>query len=228
MIQTLCWEDFDLHLGGSPLTILKSCTTLNPWETIVSWFYKGIIIPGFLRWCRISSIHRSSDSPSNSMMIFWPGSAACNCEPWATLCVCSFHFSDFPNPLAGHDGTARLACRFCLRLCAFLILSSILHCDLSRFSRLNSQLATLNFLKYWCRVGLGFLHPRKAIFGSEVVSARPPSTAWTSTTWPRRRSRTSSTLQPLGSDRLPMAQTVAPLVLAQLGFFQVPVEPANK
>ena len=37
----------------------KSCTTLKPWEIMVCWYiYREVSIRGFLRWCRISSIHR--------------------------------------------------------------------------------------------------------------------------------------------------------------------------
>ena len=35
----------------------KYCTALKPRETMICWYLQGIIMPGFLRWCRISSIH---------------------------------------------------------------------------------------------------------------------------------------------------------------------------
>ena len=35
----------------------KSCNKLNHTKPLFVGIYRGIIIPGFLRWCRISSIH---------------------------------------------------------------------------------------------------------------------------------------------------------------------------
>ena len=47
----------------------KSCTTWKPWETIVCWYLqKNQIIPGVLRWCRISSIHSSLHVLKNGLL----------------------------------------------------------------------------------------------------------------------------------------------------------------
>ena len=40
-----------------------TCRALKPRDTIVCWYLQGIIIPGPLRWCRISSIHSSFNTP---------------------------------------------------------------------------------------------------------------------------------------------------------------------
>ena len=40
----------------------QSCTTWKPWDTIFIGIYRGIIMSGFLGWCRISSIHSRSSS----------------------------------------------------------------------------------------------------------------------------------------------------------------------
>ena len=52
---------FHLPIGqpilGTYCGWIKSCATLKPWETIVVDVSRGIIIQGFLRWFRNSSIH---------------------------------------------------------------------------------------------------------------------------------------------------------------------------
>ena len=47
-------------------------TTLKPWETMFCWYLQGNqIIPGFLGWGRISSIHSTT---ATSSCIHWPAS----------------------------------------------------------------------------------------------------------------------------------------------------------
>ena len=54
----------------------ESCTTWKPWEIITFvGIYRGIIIPGSLRWCRISFIHSRSPSDRCPSLPFfrWEG-----------------------------------------------------------------------------------------------------------------------------------------------------------
>ena len=40
------------YCGGT-----KSCTTLKPWQPLFVGILRGIIVPGFLRWCEMDFVH---------------------------------------------------------------------------------------------------------------------------------------------------------------------------
>ena len=51
------------YLAGVCPSVKSVRTTWKLGEIIVCWYLQGKqIIPGFLRWCRISSIHSSEDN----------------------------------------------------------------------------------------------------------------------------------------------------------------------
>ena len=46
---------------------------MNPWSTFVRWYLQGSSFPGFLRWCRILSVHSGNRCPklAGSLLFFF-------------------------------------------------------------------------------------------------------------------------------------------------------------